>query len=84
MNIERRWRQIREDSGYERETRHTFRKPWRTLISEATTSEFASKQLGHSSSRVARDHCIAKPPVSADLSERLERLAKSADPSSDG
>ena len=64
-------------------TPHTFRKTVATLISEATTSELASRQLGHSSSQVTRDHYIAKPPVSADLSELLERLAESDDTSSD-
>jgi integrase len=83
VNIERRWRQIRKDTGYEWVTPHTFRKTVATLISEAATSELASRQLGHSSSQVTRDHYIAKPPVSADLSEVLERLAESDDASSD-
>ena len=83
VNVERRWRQIRKDTGYEWVTPHTFRKTVATLISEATTSELASRQLGHSSSQVTRDHFIAKPPVSADLSELLERLAESDDPSAD-
>src|SRR6478736_5791832 len=83
VNIERRWRQIRQDTGYEWVTPHTFRKTVATLISEATTSELASRQLGHSSSQVTRDHYIAKPPVSADLSELLERLAESDDARSD-
>ena len=76
VNVERRWRQIRKDSGYEWVTPHTFRKTVATLISEATTSELASRQLGHSSSQVTRDHYIAKPPVSADLSEVLDTLAQ--------
>lgn len=59
VNIERRWRQIRKDTGYERVT--TFRKTVATLISEATSSELASRRLGHSSSQVTRDHYIAKP-----------------------
>jgi hypothetical protein len=63
-------------------TPHTFRKTVATLISEATTSELASRQLGHSSTQVTRDHYIAKAPVSADLSELLERLAES-DPGAD-
>ena len=83
VNIERRWRQIRKDTGYEWVTPHTFRKTVATLISEAATSELASRQLGHSSSQVTRDHYIAKPPVSADLSEVLERLAESDDADSD-
>jgi integrase len=60
-------RQIRKDTGFEWVTPHTFRKTVATLVSEATTSELASRQLGHSSSQVTRDHYIAKPPVSADL-----------------
>lgn len=62
---------------------HTFRKTVATLISEATKSELASRQLGQSSSQVPRDHYIAKPPVSADLSELLERLTESDDEGSD-
>lgn len=83
VNIERRWRQIRKDTAYEWVTPHTFRRTVATLISEATTSELASRQLGHSSSQVTRDHYIAKAPVSADLSELLERLAESDDTSAD-
>ena len=83
VNIERRWRQIRKDTGYEWVTPHTFRKTVATLISEATTSELASRQLGHSSSQVTRDHYIAKPAVSADLSLLLETLAQQDEPGSD-
>ena len=83
VNIERRWRQIRKDTDFEWVNLHTFRKTVATLISEATTPELTSRQLGHSSSHVTRDHYIAKPPVSADLSELLERLAESDDVSSD-
>ncbi len=80
VNIERRWRQIRKGTGYEWVTPHTFRKTVATLISEATTSELASRQLGHSSSQVTRDHYIAKPEVSADLSLLLETLAQNDEP----
>jgi integrase len=83
VNVERRWRQIRKDTGFEWVTPHTFRKTVATLISETTTSELAARQLGHSSSQVTRDHYIAKPPVSADLSELLERVAESDHTSSD-
>ncbi len=79
VNIERRWRQIRKDTGFEWVTPHTFRKTVATLISEATSSELASRQLGHSSSQVTRDHYIAKPQVSADLSALLQSLAEPAD-----
>ena len=83
VNIERRWRQIRKGTGYEWVTPHTFRKTVATLISEATTSELASRQLGHSSSQITRDHYIAKPPVSADLSALLQALAGDPDTDSD-
>ena len=83
VNIERRWRRTRKDTGFEWVTPHTFRKPVATLITAATTSELAWGQLAHSSSQVTRDHYIAKPPVSANLSELLERLAESDDASSD-
>jgi integrase len=57
-------------------TPHTFGKTVATLISQATTSELAFRQLGHSSSQVTRNHYIATPPVSADLAEVLEMLAQ--------
>lgn len=76
VNIERRWRQIRKGTGFEWVTPHTFRKTVATLISEATTSELASRQLGHSSSDVTRAHYIAKPPVAADLSGLLQAFAE--------
>jgi integrase len=80
VNVERRWRQIRKDTGYEWVTPHTFRRTVATLIAEATTSELASRQLGHSSGQITRDHYIAKPPVSADLSMLLEELAEKDEP----
>ncbi len=83
VKVERRWRLIRKDTGYEWVTPHTFRKTVATVISEVTTSELASRQLGHSSSQVTRDHYIAKPPVSADLSLLLETLAEKDEPAPD-
>lgn len=82
VNVERRWRQIRKDTDFEWVTPHTFRKTVATLISEATNSELASRQLGHSSSQITRDHYIAKPSVAADLSELLETLAERDEPPS--
>ena len=83
VNVERRWGQIRKDTGYEWVTPHTFRKTVATLISETMSSELASRQLGHSSSQVTRDHYIAKPAVSADLSTVLESLARTDEPGPD-
>ena len=75
VNIERRWCQIRRDTGFDWVTPHTFRKTVATLVSEHVGSEQASRQLGHSSSQVTRDFYIAKPPVAADLSDLLQSLA---------
>lgn len=70
----RRWVAHRySPTGYAWVTPHTFRKTVATLISEATTSELASRQ-------VTRDHYIAKPSVSADLSLLLETLAQQGEP----
>jgi hypothetical protein len=46
-----------------------------TLISEAAGTEWPSRQLGHSSSQVTREHHIAKPEVAADHAALLEVLA---------
>ena len=81
VNVERRWRQIRKDPGYEWVTPHTFRKTVATLISEATTSELASRQLATPRARSPAITTSPSPPVSADLSELLERLAESDDAS---
>jgi len=83
VNVERRWRQIRKDTGFEWVTPHTVRKTVATLSSEATTSELASRQLGHSSSQITRDHYIAKPPIAADLSELLEAFGDVRTPSTE-
>ena len=78
VNMERRWRQIRKDTGLEWVTPHTFRKTVAALVSEQATSELAARQLGHSSSQITRDFYIAKPPIAADLSELLEVLGNRA------
>ena len=78
VNMERRWRQIRKDTGLEWVTPHTFRKTVATLVSERATSELAARRLGHSSSQITRDFHIAKPPIAADLSELLEVLGNRA------
>jgi hypothetical protein len=44
--VERRWRQIRKDTGLEWVTPHIFRKTVATLISERVDAETASQQLG--------------------------------------
>jgi integrase len=74
-NVERRWRQIREDTGLEWVTPHTFRKTVATLISERVDSETAAQQLGHSSPAITRQFYISKPAIAADVAHVLEELA---------
>jgi integrase len=74
-NIERRWRQARNDTGLEWVTPHTFRKTVATLISERVDADTAAQQLGHSSSAITREYDIAKPAIAADVTHVLQELA---------
>jgi len=81
-NVERRWRQIRKDTGLDWVTPHTFRKTVATLISERVNAETASQQLGHSSPAITREFYISKPAIAADGAHVLDELA-AADPEPD-
>ena len=61
-------------------TPHIFRKTVATLISEQVDSETASQQLGHSSSAITREFCIAKPAIAADVAHVLQQLANGEEP----
>ena len=74
-NVERRWRQIRADTGLDWVTPHTFRKTVATLISERVDAETASQQLGHSSPAITREFYISKPAIAADVAHVLDELA---------
>jgi integrase len=76
--MERRWRQIRKDTGLEWVTPHTFRKTVATLVSEEVDSETAAQQLGHSSATVTKDFYIAKPALAADVSGVIQTFAGGA------
>jgi len=67
--VERRWRQIRKDTGLDWVTPHTFRKTVATLISERVNAETASQQLGHSSPAITREFSISKPTIAADVAQ---------------
>ncbi len=81
-NVERRWRQVRKDTGLDWVTPHTFRKTVATLISERVDAETASQQLGHSSPAITREFYISKPAIAADVADALEELA-GPDPAGD-
>ena len=74
-NVERRWRQIRLDTGLDWVTPHTFRKTVATLISERVDADTAAQQLGHSSPAITREFYISKPAIAADVAHVLEELA---------
>ena len=75
-NVERRWRQIRKDTGLDWVTPHTFRKTVATLISERVDAETASQQLGHSSPAITREFYISKPAIAADVAHVLDEFAQ--------
>jgi hypothetical protein len=82
VNIERRWRQIRKTPALSGCPPHVPQDCGDAdLGGHNVRARLAPArpllEPGHS------DHYIAKPPVSADLSELLERLAESDDASSD-
>ena len=78
-NVERRWRQVRMDTGLDWVTPDWFRKTVATLISERVDADTASHQLGHSSPAITREFYISKPAIAADVANVLEELAE-ADP----
>jgi integrase len=78
-NVERRWRQIRKDTGLDWVTPHTFRKTVATLISERVDAETASQQLGHSSPSHHPRVLHLQAGDRADVAHVLDELAD-ADP----
>jgi integrase len=77
-NVERRWRQVRKDTGLDWVTPHTFRKTVATLIAERVGAETAARQLGHSSPDITRQFYISKPEIAADVAHVLDELAHRA------
>jgi integrase len=74
-NVERRWRQIRQDTGLEWVTPQTFRETVATLISARVSWETASQQLEHSSPRITWEFYISKPAIAADVARALQELS---------
>jgi integrase len=77
-NIERRWRQIREGTGLDWVTPHTFRRTVATVIAQRLGADAAAGQLGHSSATITRQFYIAKPDIAADATDALGALAPAA------
>lgn len=66
-NVERRWRQIRADTGLGWVTPDTFRKTVATPICERVDTDTASQHLGHSFPAITREFYISKPAIGADV-----------------
>lgn len=72
-NIERRWREAREGTGFEWVTPHAFRKTVATLIDRETDAETAARQLGHSSKDVTEAHYINRAPTTVDVADVIQQ-----------
>lgn len=82
-NIERRWRTIRADTGFDWVTPHTFRKTVATLIDRLVDSDTAARVLGHSSDAITKEFYIEKDRTTPDVTHILQSLAGKATTPSD-
>ena len=74
-NIERRWRTIRADTGFDWVTPHTFRKTVATLIDRLVDSDTAARVLGHSSDAITKEFYIEKDRTTPDVTHILQSFA---------
>jgi integrase len=74
-NIRRRLRAVLEEAGIEGVTPHSFRRTVATVIDRAGGAELAAELLGHTSSRITREHYIqpdeAVDPITTEILESL-------------
>lgn len=77
-NIERRWRTIRADTGFDSVTPHTFRKTVATLIDRLVDSDTAARVLGHSSDAITKEFYIEKDRTTPDVTHILQSFAGKA------
>ena len=77
-NIERRWRTIRADTGFDWVTPHTFRKTVATLIDRLLDSDTAARVLGHSSDAITKEFYIEKDRTTPDVTHILQSFAGKA------
>lgn len=77
-NIERRWRTIRADAGFDWVTPHTFRKTVATLIDRLVDSDTAARVLGHSSDAITKEFYIEKDRTTPDVTHILQSFAAKA------
>lgn len=74
-NIRRRLRSVLDEAGIEGVTPHSFRRTVATVLDRASGPELAAEMLGHTSSKITKEHYIqpdeAVNPVTADILEAL-------------
>ena len=74
-NIRRRLRAVLADAGIEGVTPHAFRRTVATVLDRASGPDLAAELLGHSSSKITKEHYIepdeAVDPVTAQILESL-------------
>lgn len=74
-NVRRRLRAVMEAAGIEGVTPHSFRRTVATVLDRASGPDLAAEMLGHTSSRITKEHYIqpdeAVDPVTAEILEAL-------------
>lgn len=74
-NVRRRLRAVLEEAGIHGVTPHSFRRTVATVIDRAGGAELAAELLGHTSSKITKEHYIeadeAVDPVTAEILESL-------------
>lgn len=74
-NVRRRLRAVMEEAGIEGVTPHSFRRTVATVIDRAGGADLAAEMLGHSSTKITKEHYIepdeAVNPVTAEILEVL-------------
>lgn len=81
-NVRRRLRAVMDEAGIEGVTPHSFRRTVATVIDRAAGADLAADLLGHTSSKITKEHYIqaaeAVDPVTAQILESLAPRAEEA------
>jgi integrase len=82
-NVRRRLRSVMAEAGIEGVTPHSFRRTVATFIDRASGPDLAAEMLGHTSSKITKEHYIEPDdkvnPVTAEILESLAPMRKSDD-----
>lgn len=82
-NVRRRLRSVMAEAGIEGVTPHSFRRTVATFIDRASGPDLAAEMLGHTSSKITKEHYIEPDekvnPVTAEILESLAPRRRSDD-----